>query len=239
MNFIQIMAGGLGKRMGNTSMPKQFLMLGKKPTIIHTIEKFTLMDSFDKIIVSCPKAWIQYTSEIVAKYITDQRIVIIEGGKERNDTLNNAINYIEQNYSIGDNDTLMVHDAVRPFVTRRIIYENLKLIENFAAVDTCIPAFDTIVRAENGIVIDIPNRDEMYQGQTPQTFKIKKFKESYNNLTKDQKNILTDSCKICLLNGEKIGIVEGEISNIKITTPYDLKIANAILEERKIWLIRL
>ncbi|MGX7199741.1 IspD/TarI family cytidylyltransferase [Enterococcus nangangensis] len=232
MFFAQIMAGGIGKRMGNTSMPKQFLPLGNKPIIIHTLEKFILNSDFEKIIVSCPKAWIEHTKDTIAKYIDDNRVVIIEGGAERNDTLNKAIEYIEAHYKLTDEDVLLVHDAVRPFVTKRIIDENLEATKKYAAVDTGIPSFDTIVRVNDDLITDIPNRDEMYQGQTPQTFRIKTLKASYEKLTEEEKGTLTDSCKICLLAGEKIYMVQGEASNLKITTPYDLKIANAILEER-------
>ncbi|MBO0481439.1 IspD/TarI family cytidylyltransferase [Candidatus Enterococcus courvalinii] len=233
MKFAQIMAGGVGKRMGNIPMPKQFLMLGDKPIIIHTLEKFILNQEFEKIIISCPADWIQYAQDIVNKYVDDSRVIIIEGGKERNDTLNNAILYIEKNYDVTDDDILLVHDAVRPFITKRIIDENLEAAEKFGAVDTVVPAFDTIVRGKDQLITDIPNREEMYQGQTPQTFKINTVKSSYAQLTDDQKEILSDSCKICLLAGEQVKMVKGELFNIKITTPYDLTIANAILKERK------
>ncbi|MCB5952927.1 2-C-methyl-D-erythritol 4-phosphate cytidylyltransferase [Enterococcus sp. BWT-B8] len=235
MYFAQIMAAGSGKRMGNTTMPKQFLLLGDKPIIIHTLEKFILNPDFEKIIISCSESWIQYTQDLIKKYIgsDDPRIVVIEGGEERNDTLNKAIEYIETEYTITDKDVLLIHDAVRPFITKRIISDNLAATENYTAVDTGIPAFDTIVQVRQDIISDIPNRDEMYQGQTPQTFNIKVLKRSYSLLTEEQKNILSDSCKICLLAGEKVKMVDGELFNIKITAPYDLKIANALLEERE------
>lgn len=232
MYFAQIMAGGIGKRMGTTTMPKQFLTLGSKPIIIHTLEKFVLQDEFEKIIISCPVNWQQYAKDIIKKYISDERVVVIEGGKERNDTLNKAIRYIETHYNLNEEDVLLVHDAVRPFISRRIIEDNLKATKNYSAVDTGIPAFDTIVRVKGNMISDIPVRDEMYQGQTPQTFRINTLKRCYEKLTESEKLILTDSCKICLLAGEEVVMVEGELSNIKITTPYDLKIANAILEER-------
>lgn len=232
MYFAQIMAGGIGKRMGNTPMPKQFLMLGHKPIIIHTLEKFIMHPDFEKIIVSCPVMWIQHAKDTIKKYLDDKRIVVIEGGKERNDTLMAAINYIESNYTVTDEDVLVTHDAVRPFVTRRIIEDNIEASNTYGAVDTGVPAFDTIVRVLNDEVADIPNRDELYQGQTPQTFKINVFKECYNQLSEEQKLILPDSCRVCFLAGVKVAMVQGEESNMKVTTPHDLKIANALLEER-------
>lgn len=232
MYFAQVMAGGIGKRMGNTPMPKQFLMLGDKPIIIHTLEKFVLQAEFEKIIVSCPAMWIQHAEDTIKKYLSDSRIVVIEGGKERNDTLMAAINYIEANYEVKDDDVLVTHDAVRPFVTKRIIEDNMKAAKEYGAVDTGVPAFDTIVRVQNNEVADIPNRDEMYQGQTPQTFKINTFKRAFDSLTDEQKLVLPDSCRVCFLAGEKVAMVQGAQENMKVTTPHDLKIANALLEAR-------
>jgi 2-C-methyl-D-erythritol 4-phosphate cytidylyltransferase len=230
MIYAQIMAGGIGKRMGNTSLPKQFLMLGNKPIIIHTVEKFTLNNEFELILVSIPKEWMEYTKEIFDKYqIQDDRVRIIAGGAERNDTLVNAIHFIEKNMGLSNDDILVTHDAVRPFITKRIINDNIEALKIYKAVDTVVPAYDTIVRGDNKEILEIPVRNEMYQGQTPQSFNIKSFQASFTKLTEDDKKTLTDSCKIVLLAGEKVGLVYGEQSNIKITTPFDLKIANSLL----------
>lgn len=234
MIYAQIMAGGFGKRMGNTSLPKQFLLLGHKPIIVHTIEKFILNNKFELILVSVPPSWIDYTNEILEKYqVKDDRIRVISGGAERNDTLENAIKYIEETNGLNDDDAIVAHDAVRPFVTKRIIDDNIKALKTYQAVDTVIPAFDTIVRANGTELIEIPIRDEMYQGQTPQSFNIKTFQKSYAKLSDSQKLILSDSAKIVLLSGEKVAMVCGEQSNIKVTTPYDLKIAAALIENGK------
>jgi NDP-sugar pyrophosphorylase family protein len=98
MLYAQILAGGKGTRMGNVGMPKQFLQLGNRPIIIHTLEKFVLNDEFDAIIVSCPENWIQHAKDIISKYIKDDRVKIIAGGKERNDTLKNGITYIHEQF---------------------------------------------------------------------------------------------------------------------------------------------
>lgn len=232
MIYAHIMAGGIGKRMGNTPLPKQFLKLGSKPIIVHTAEKFILNSKFEMIIVSTPEEWIAYTKQIFEKYgLSDERIKIIAGGAERNDTLEKAITFISENNGINAEDKIIVHDAVRPFVSKRIIDDNIKALENYNAVDTVIPAFDTIVKGDGGEIHEIPDRALMYQGQTPQSFNIQHFMNSFANLTVEQKKVLTDSAKISLITGEKVGMVNGDLSNMKITTTYDLKIANAILSE--------
>ncbi|HEM0988351.1 TPA: 2-C-methyl-D-erythritol 4-phosphate cytidylyltransferase [Listeria monocytogenes] len=233
MIYAQILAGGKGARMGNVSMPKQFLPLNGKPIIVHTVEKFILNTRFDKILISSPKEWMNHAEDNIKKYISDDRIVVIEGGEDRNETIMNGIRFVEKTYGLTDDDIIVTHDAVRPFLTHRIIEENIDAALETGAVDTVIEALDTIVESSNHEVItDIPVRDHMYQGQTPQSFNMKKVFNHYQNLTPEKKQILTDACKICLLAGDDVKLVKGEIFNIKITTPYDLKVANAIIQER-------
>ncbi|MBI0577725.1 2-C-methyl-D-erythritol 4-phosphate cytidylyltransferase [Neobacillus cucumis] len=234
MIYAEILAGGKGTRMGNIHMPKQFLTLNGKPIIIHTIEKFILNDRFDKILVMSPKEWINHTKDIIKKHIGVQdRIVVLEGGSDRNESIMNGINYIKENYGIFDEDVIITHDSVRPFLTHRIIDENIDAALKYGAVDTVIEAIDTIIQSVDGESIsDIPVRSTMYQGQTPQSFNIQKLVGYYEALNDEQKEILTDAAKIFALNGEKVRLVRGEVFNIKVTTPYDLKVANAIIMEK-------
>ncbi|GGH76576.1 2-C-methyl-D-erythritol 4-phosphate cytidylyltransferase [Pullulanibacillus pueri] len=233
MIYAAILAGGKGTRMGNISMPKQFLTLKDRPIIIHTIEKFILNDRFEKIIVISPKEWLNHTKDIIKKYIgEEERIAVTEGGKDRNESIMSGIRYIDEEFGINDEDIIVTHDSVRPFLTHRIIEENINYALEYGAVDTAIEAIDTIIQSEDGESIsDIPVRSTMYQGQTPQSFNIKKIVKLYKSLSEKEKSILTDACKICSLNGTTVKIVPGELFNIKITTPYDLKVAQALFKE--------
>lgn len=232
MIYAGILAGGQGTRMGNVPMPKQFLLLNNKPIIIHTIEKFILNPRFEKIIIASPKEWINYTNDILKKFQLDmEKIVVIEGGKERQDTIMNIIKYIKNENGLNDDDILVTHDAVRPFLTHRIIEENINMGLKYGAVDTVIEAVDTIVEStDKEFISEIPRRDYMYQGQTPQTFNIKDLEKLYNEMSEDDKAMLTEACKIFTLAGRKVKLVRGEIFNIKITTPYDLNVANSIIK---------
>ncbi|MBS4204766.1 IspD/TarI family cytidylyltransferase [Lederbergia citrea] len=234
MIYAEILAGGKGTRMGNINMPKQFLTLNNRPIIIHTIEKFLLNDRFDKIIIVSPKDWMNHTNDIIKKHIGDlDRIVVVEGGKDRNESIMSGIKYIEENFGINDDDVIVTHDSVRPFLTHRIIEENIDAALEYGAVDTVIEAIDTIIQSEDReFISNIPVRDTMFQGQTPQSFNIKKLVKHYQSLTEEEKTILTDACKIYSIHGEKVRLVRGEVFNIKVTTPYDLKVANAIIQER-------
>ncbi|MCI9049697.1 MAG: 2-C-methyl-D-erythritol 4-phosphate cytidylyltransferase [Coprobacillus sp.] len=235
MIYAEILAGGKGTRMGNTEMPKQFLMLGNKPIFIHTVEQFLMNKRIEKILICCPEQWVSYTKDTLKKYISDTtKVIVVKGGETRNDTILNGCHFIEKNYGIQDDDIILTHDAVRPFLTQRIIDDNIDGTLKYGAVDTVVEAFDTIVHSKDGkIITDIPVRNEMYQGQTPQSFNIKLLMSFFNSLTDDEKNILTDACKALVIKGIDVHLVKGEVSNIKITTQYDLKVANGLVEENK------
>ena len=233
MIFAAILAGGIGSRMGGTDTPKQFLNLGNKPVIVHTIEKFAINSDIDEIIVLTPKNFINHTIHLIDEHIPNSdNVVVIEGGQTRNDTIMNSISYIDENFGMDDDSIIITHDSVRPFVTHRIIEDNIKAARKYGACDTVVPATDTIVESINGETIEsIPVRDYYYQGQTPQSFNIKKLFNLITSLTEEESNILTDACKIFTLKDEDVHLVEGEVTNIKITYPYDLKLANTILED--------
>jgi len=229
--FGVVLAGGKGTRMGNVEKPKQFMEIGNKPVMIHTIEKFVVNTTFEKVLVLSPKQWIKHTQDLVKKFIPNSdKVVVIEGGSTRNETIMNSIAYIEQLGRLNEDTVIVTHDSVRPFVTHRILEENIKYAMEVGACDTVIPATDTIVESvDNTMITSIPDRSTMYQGQTPQSFKAVMLRDLYNGLTEDEKNILTDACKILVIKGEKVHLVEGEVSNIKITYPYDMRVAEALL----------
>lgn len=231
MNFAAILAGGHGTRMGATDKPKQFQLLGEKPVLIHTLEKFVVMDEFERVLLLCPAEWVEAAKDLIATHIaTSEKIVVLAGGATRSGTVQNAIAWIEENYETDSETVLVTHDSVRPFVTYRIIQDNLAALKTHDACDTVIPASDTIVVSEGGQTIDnIPVRGSMYQGQTPQSFKLQALKEVYAQLSAEEEEQLTDACKAFVLRGRSVGLVEGEPFNIKITYQVDLRIAHALL----------
>ncbi len=229
-----VLAGGVGSRMGNVGKPKQYLLVGGKPILIHTLEKFYMQSDFEKVLVLCPAEWMTHTKNLVKKYIRDTgRVIVLAGGETRNETIMNAIRYIESEGKLDEETIIVTHDSVRPFVTQRILEENIRYAKEYGACDTAVAATDTIVCSDDNVVIsDIPERRRMYQGQTPQTFKALKLKNLYYALSEEEKAVLTDAAKIFVMKGEKVPIVNGEVFNIKITYPYDLRVAEALLGEK-------
>ena len=232
MIFGAILAGGVGSRMNISDMPKQFLPLGDKPILVHTLEKFLLCERLDMIYIGVHPNWVLHMEDLLDKYVPARKagIRIVPGGGDRNSTIINIIEKIEADHGASDEHIIVTHDSVRPFVTMRIIEENIDAALKHGACDTVVPATDTIVVSdEGGTITEIPDRSKMYQGQTPQSFNMKRLKELYFDLSDEEKNVLTDACKICVVRGLPVFMVRGEVSNLKITNVSDYKIAQAMV----------
>ena len=229
--FAAILAGGVGTRMQSAEKPKQFLEVGGKPIIIHTIEKFISIENFTKILVLTPEDWVDYTRDLIENYMgTDSGVLVLPGGTDRNETLMCALAYIEEHYKVDADTILVTHDAVRPFVTERIIRENMEAAGLYGACGTAIPATDTIVQSRDGKYMNsIPDRSCMYQQQTPQSFRVTLLKETYALLNEEERKSLTDACKILVLKGVPVYMVMGDPCNIKITYPEDLLLSEVLV----------
>ena len=230
-----IVAGGVGTRMGQNIMPKQFLNIAGKPIIVHTIEKFLASPQIDGIVVGVHAEWMHVMNDLLDKYfIGESGIVVVTGGKNRNETIKNIVNGARENFKADENTILVSHDAVRPFLSLRIIEDNVKAAEKFGVCDTVVGSTDTIVQSEeDGFITNIPVRSTMYQGQTPQSFRIGLFEEVYSSMTEEELDIVTDACKMFFMRGHKVRLVEGDVSNFKVTYPFDLKMAKTILGEHE------
>ena len=227
MVYAAILAGGSGMRMGG-SMPKQFLSVGDIPIIIRSIQVFIDSGSVDRIFVAVSEDYYDYTTELIEKYIGKKNITVVVGGKNRNGTLLNVLREIE---NISDNDVILTHDAVRPFIDKRIIDENIKAAIEYGACNTVVPAVDTILRSSDGKFIEsVPVRSEIFHAQTPQSFNALKLLELYEKLNDDEMEKFTDSCSVFLAAGEKVFLVTGDRNNIKLTYPEDMERAENIIK---------
>lgn len=232
MVFCLVLAGGTGSRMGKTEKPKQFLMAGGKPVIIHTLEKFCIYGGFGKIIVLCPPDWTGYTEKLASQYLGNymENIDVIKGGATRNETIMEGINYIGCKLGLNDSTIIVTHDAARPFINNRIISENISMALKYGAATTAVPATDTILYCPGkNSVESITDRSVLYLCQTPQTFFAKKLRDLYNALDDGEKEQLTDASGIYVKNGLDVKIVQGETYNFKITYPEDLLIAETYI----------
>lgn len=226
-----ILAGGIGRRMGQTNEPKQYMRLGEAPVIVHTIDQFILNKDIKNIIVLVPEDWVTYTKDLINKYSikTVKDIYVEKGGAERSETL-----YIGCKKAIeinGEVTKIVSHDAVRPFISQRIIDDNIRALDNHEAINTIIPSPDTIVKVSSNeeLIEEIPVRKQMYLGQTPQSFMADKYVEIYDSMDEKQLASVTDACKMFVDQGISVGYVLGDQKNMKITTLFDYNIASILL----------
>lgn len=229
MNIGVILAGGIGSRMGMKDMPKQFIDVYGKPILVHTLEKFDNNVNIDKVCVVCVREYIEDVKILVRKFEINKVDLIVEGGNTRQESVSNALKAL--NDVCDDGDIVVIHDSVRPLITSRIIDDNIICAKEYGAVDTVIPASDTIVKSINNIDIDsIPIRKELYLGQTPQSFKFGLIKKAHENAKLNNIKDSTDDCQLVLKMNRKVNLVEGDKMNFKITSAEDLTLLKAIVK---------
>ena len=230
MVFAAVLAGGVGSRMG-ANTPKQYLRIGGRTILSISVSKFLREPEITHVVVLTPGDWVDYTRDLLAEeFGKTDRLTVLEGGETRNDTLENAIGYLDRTFSFDENTILVTHDAVRPFLTHRILRENIEAASRYGACGTAIPATDTILKTGDGKFIkDIPDRTGLWQMQTPQSFNARKLESLMASLSAEEREVLTDGCRIFTMKGEPVYLVRGEQFNIKITYPFDLKVGEAIV----------
>jgi 2-C-methyl-D-erythritol 4-phosphate cytidylyltransferase len=218
-----ILMGGKGERFGSI-VPKQFHNLAGKPVFIHTLEKFICSGSFTEVVLVCPKEWIAEVKKI-KDLETSTSINVVAGGATRRQSSFQGLLSVRK-----DTTHVVIHDAVRPFVTQKIIQDNIENAIKYGCVDTCIPSSDTIVHSQDLAYIDhIPARKNFLRGQTPQSFLLSKILHAHKQAELDSENEVTDDCSLITRLGEKVYVANGDEHNIKITTELDLYLAEQIL----------
>ena len=232
-----ILAGGSGTRMGS-AMPKQFLSLGGVPIFIHSVRTLLSEPRVREVWIGSNGDWLTVATEQVREFCGDDpRIHLCEGGADREGTLLNTLSAITAAHEIDEGDAVLIHDAVRPFATRRIIRDVIAELQTCDVCNTVIPVNDTIVQSADGKRISaMPRRSELFAGQSPQGFRILPLLRAFENLDAESRRQLTETTMVCFKSGMPIHIVRGEFFNFKITTPYDLEVASHILDfvaERK------
>lgn len=229
--YAVILAGGTGKRMGDVKLPKQFLEICNIPIIILTIKKILNSKLFDFIYIVIHKDWFEYLDELLINANIDKtNIKIIEGGKERIDSIENALDDL-QSINCKSDDIIVFLDAVRPFITDEILKHAINETIIYSATVAITPVKDTMIISENGIATSMPNRNILYHGQAPDSFKFKIIYDAIKSLTIEEKKCITGTAQICQNKGIEIHTYPGDEKNIKITTIMDLFVAKAIYEE--------
>lgn len=226
-----ILAGGIGSRMQSPELPKQYLKIDNEPIIIKTVRNFIDFGSFRAGVICCPVDWIEYTKALLLEYgIPTDTVFVVPGGKNRNSSVQNGCCFIKNNFNVADDDVILTHDAVRPFINSRVIKDNVSAVSEYGAANTVMPVYDSIIRTATGDFLSehLP-RKELYRVQTPQSFRLNELNNVINSLSEDELESYTDVASIFADRGFRVRLVEGLDSNIKITTPFDLAVAESII----------
>ena len=217
MNYIIIVAGGKGLRMGG-DVPKQFLPIGGKPVLMRTIERFREYSPTLQIILVLPKAQQDYWRQLCNEYHFNESYELADGGETRFHSVQHGLALIPDDAE----GVVGVHDGVRPFVAVDVIRRCYETARTAKAVIPVVPVVETLRHIEKGNVY----RADYRLVQTPQTFDIQLLKAA--NRQPYQENF-TDDASVVEAYGQEVSMVEGNRENIKITTPFDMTIAEALL----------
>ena len=220
-----IVSAGKGHRFMQ-GKKKQFYLLDDKPILTHTLDKFESCPLIRSILLVVGQEDMDYCiKEIIEKYQYRKISQIVPGGKRRQESVKNGINALAKDVEI-----IVIHDGVRPFVTKQMIEESIRSAIRFKAVVMAMPVKETIKMVQrNGTVLKTLDRESLWQIQTPQTFQVNVIKEAYYRAIEDG-FIGTDDASLVERLGVKVHILPGSYTNIKITTPEDLILANLFLQ---------
>ena len=223
-----ILAAGSGSRTG-LSTPKQFLPLGGKTVLEHSVQTFHNHPGIDELVIVVHKDYIDQVQSIVKQNVWNKVKAVLPGGKERYDSSLVAV----RAYADRPDTVMLFHDAARPLVSDRIITDTLNAMKTYNAVDVAIPAVDTIVQCnkEGTYMTSIQDRSLLWRMQTPQGFRQKTIARAYDIALKDPRFTATDDCGTVLryLPEEKVGIVRGSERNIKLTYAADVSLLEFLL----------
>lgn len=218
-----ILAGGRGKRM-EAGISKQFILVKGKPILYYTLEKFINCKLIDEIILVLPKDEIEYCKKEVINKYSLKVDKIIEGGKERQDSVFNALK------SLNDSNIVLIHDGARPFVSKEIIENGIKYAKQYGAAAPGVMPKDTIkIRDENGFSLETLDRSKLISIQTPQIFK-KDIIVSCHKKIKEENIAVTDDTMVVEHYGHRVYLYDGEYTNIKVTTPEDLILCEYLVQ---------
>lgn len=222
--YAVIVAGGSGIRMG-TSQRKQYLPIAGRPILMHTISQFYKYDAEVQLILVIPMGDFDYWKQLCRDFNFDLPHHLIEGGESRFQSVKNGLNAIEEKEGL-----VAIHDGVRPFVSPRVISESFLKAMNAGSAIAVISLKDSIREVLPDGESAFRHREDYRLVQTPQTFHLHKIKKAFEV---EEQPAFTDDATVYEYQGWKVSLIEGEISNIKITTPEDIAFAEFLLNRRE------
>ena len=232
-NIAIIFAGGSGARMGS-GLPKQFLEVNGKPIIIHTLDVFEEHPEIDEIYVACKEDYIPRLQKLVKKHMISKVMNIVPGGATGQDSIYNALSAAKVNNE--DDSVVLIHDGVRPCITKELIDDDLESVRKYGTAITCNAMYETPVISQDGLTVDeVPPRAPFYTAQAPQCFYLGDVMAAHAVMRKENPGYVgvVDTCTMMKMLGKDVKIVVGPRGNIKVTPPEDLYTFRAMIQYKE------
>lgn len=234
MDYVVIFAGGVGRRMNNGALPKQFLEVHGKPIIIYTLEKFERDENIDGIVVVCVAGWETYLEDKIERFGLKKVKKVLTGGKESSDSQYIGVQYVYNELPHDENSAVLLHDGVRPLIDQDTIDRNIAMVHEKGTAITVVPAIETIgVGQKAGQLDRFVDRSKCVLARAPQSYRLEVLHDTFERAHAEKRNDFIDSATMMQYYGYQLYTVTGSTDNIKVTTPTDFYIFRAILDAQE------
>lgn len=233
MNIAVIFAGGSGKRMGTSDIPKQFLLLHGKPIIIHTLEHFQAHPEIDAIVIACKEDWVSHLRQLIDQYHIDKVRSVVPGGDTGQESIYHAL-LAAKTVSGDEKSVVLIHDGVRPIINADVISRDIRSVnEHGSAITTAVVTETILVVNENESILEVPDRACSRVAKAPQCFWLEDILACHERARAEGRSDYIDSCTMMKTYGYELYLVDGPQENIKITTQDDFYTMRALLDVKE------
>lgn len=232
MNIGVVFAAGVGSRLGKIGRPKQFMEVNGKPVIVHTLEHFEKCSDIDEVVVVCLESWMDFMRNLAEEYSLQKVRTIVPGGETGQESIYRGL-LAAKNRSGGEDAIVLIHDGVRPFISPRLLSENVRAVRDFGSAVTCGPMTETPVRVEGDTVTGAFTRPQIRIAKAPQSFWLNEILAAHEQARAQGKNDYLDSCSLMLQHKPNLHFIESGPENIKITEFEDVYLMQAYMRARE------
>ena len=230
MNYTVVFAGGTGQRMNTVSVPKQFLKVHGKEIIVRTIEHFQNCSEIDGIVIVCLEDYIDEMKCLIDRYDLNKVLDVVPGGANGQESIYNGLVALKK-FVKGENDVVLIHDGVRPIMDEKTIIANIECVNEKGTAITVAKANETVLVVDGNFEVnEVVDRTACYLGRAPQSFKFKQILDAHERAINENKHDFIDSAMLMKYYGYKMHTVVGPTNNIKVTTPMDYYLFQAMLD---------
>lgn len=232
MNFVVMLSGGVGTRMRSDGFPKQYMEVDGKPVLIYALEPFDRCREIHSIVIVASVKWHKQIRKWLEQFGISKPVQLVVNGDSRQESVYNGMQACAER-SESPEDKVLIHEAVRPLVTGKIIRDCISTLNRYDSCLPVVPIHDAAYSSDNGIEITAAvDRDRLCCGQAPEGFRLHKYLQMMETMTPEERSRIRGCCELSLMKGDTVGMVIGDPNNFKLTRPQDLTLFKAHLLAR-------